>query len=149
MTSLRGGRSDPNDHSNYSDDEIAKMNPSNQTDVVSEANSEVQSTIGSVALLEQITEPIQSIVSETHLEDMKRWKQEYEDKRQVVYNHPIPPFEFKEETVTTQELEVLPLWVMNLNIRRDNIRLNIEHETFHDFEGFMVEDMKAIMEPYL
>jgi hypothetical protein len=145
MTSLRGGRSDPNDHSNYSDDEIAKMNPSNQTNVVSETNS----TTGSVALLEQITDPIQSIVSDTHLEDMKRWKQEYEDKRQVVYNHPIPPFEFKEETVTTQELEILPLWVMNLNIRRDNIQLNIEHETFHDFEGFEVEDIKAIMEIYL
>jgi hypothetical protein len=145
MTSLRGGRSDPNDHSNYSDDEIAKMNPSNQTDVVSGAIS----TTGSVALLEQITDPIQSIVSDTHLEDMKRWKQEYEDKRQVVYNHPIPPFEFKEETVTTQELEILPLWVMNLNIRRDNIQLNIEYETYHDFEGFEVEDMKAIMEIYL
>jgi hypothetical protein len=134
MTVLSGGRSDPNDHSNYSDQEI-------------EERSIQMTSINTVQ--EVIEELISPIVSDTHLEDMKRWKQEYEDKRQVVYNHPIPPFEFKEETVTTQELEILPLWVMNLNIRRDNIQLNIEHETFHDFEGFEVEDIKAIMEIYL
>jgi hypothetical protein len=134
MTSLRGGRSDPNDHSNYSDQEIE------------ERSKQVTSIVSLEEAMDDILSPI---VSDTHLEDMKRWKQEYEDKRQVVYNHPIPPFEFKEETVTTQELEILPLWVMNLNIRRDNIQLNIEHETFHDFEGFEVEDIKAIMEIYL
>jgi hypothetical protein len=134
MTVLSGGRSDPNDHSNYSDQEI-------------EERSIQMTSINTVQ--EVIEELISPIVSDTHLEDMKRWKQEYEDKRQVVYNHPIPPFEFKEETVTTQELEILPLWVMNLIIRRDNIQLNIEHETFHDFEGFEVEDIKAIMEIYL
>jgi hypothetical protein len=134
MTVLSGGRSDPNDHSNYSDQEI-------------EERSIQMTSINTVQ--EVIEELISPIVSDTHLEDMKRWKQEYEDKRQVVYNHPIPPFEFKEETVTTQELEILPLWVMNLHIRRDNIQLNIEHETFHDFEGFEVEDIKAIMEIYL
>jgi hypothetical protein len=134
MTSLRGGRSDPNDHSNYSDQEIE------------ERSKQVTSIVSLEEAMDDILSPI---VSDTHLEDMKRWKQEYEDKRQVVYNHPIPPFEFKEETVTTQELEILPLWVMNLNIRGDNIRLNIEHETFHDFEGFEVEDIKAIMEIYL
>jgi hypothetical protein len=136
MTSLRGGRSDPNDHSNYSADAIEEEQRQRKEFEAEQDRKRELAKAETVVHQEELE--LSSIV---HDPNFDRMLDELE-------NDKIIETEFHSRAVDDEFQIDKPLWQTNIERRRQILHESIEVEIDHAFNGYDVEDLRLLIDWY-
>jgi hypothetical protein len=126
MASLRGGRSDPNDHSNYSPEEIVEEQ--RQRKEFEAEQDRKRSEAKAQTVVEEHPIELSSIVHDPNFDRM------------------LDELESSETTVDMQLDK--PLWQMNVELRRQILQESVDVEIDYTFDGYDVEDLRLMIDRY-